>query len=646
MATLPDEVMRPLVVVDSLLEQRTRASEPLAISWGEQEHFQKALDLDNEERLARIPSLSDAECVDAVPPFSLVRYRCQVQDIFEPENFTLFYEEHSLGATRVEGPRLVTSKYREFVDPGAHCEFRSLGNAGLSRRGVCYCVPLPGETRWAREAGIAWSASSASVRLVPSAGQTAPRPKRSRAEEDVEMGAAEEPPKCPPRVVSAAAAQGTAAAEACGAHGPAGCPALTPKTAEEFGLNLPLPWEEQRGKGWSTPCIVKLYDRDEDSLRLGETVEIIGVLCIDPEGADFEPMSEQLFGDARRPSTSLVPRLHALAVRRLPFYNPAIPFSPSFLTETRLAIAWQRSFAEPGALAAARTAALEPLRQVLGGDALAAEYVLMLLVSRTFSKIPDTPLGKWALNLTAPTDAATFPDGWAALLTEAIGTLAPRAVHLSVTTETLNTRAWRPRKDFELNRLLASQLQLASGTVLVLDETQMGVGNLTADGVRAVKAISDMVSEQQLTCDFQVYDMRFPLEVLSILVSKSRSIIREPLVTAVPLRRGESGSAYTVPSAAAGFDAARVLLGLVTRQPQPMKIPEHMAEMISNDFANMRKAYGVSSDLCHIWLSLARAYCLTYGESELTPERWRALLALETERLQRCAAERFLDPSA
>jgi hypothetical protein len=273
----------------------------------------------------------------------------------------------------------------------------------------------------------------------------------------------------------------------------------------------------------------------------------------------------------------------------------------------------------------------------------------MLLVSRTFCKTDSTPLGKWALNLVASTASAALTPDWTASLTEAVGLVAPRAVHLPVTAETLNTRAWLPRKDFDLNRLIASQLQLASGTVLVLDETQMDVGTLTPQGVRAIKAISDVVSDQQLTCDFQVYDMRFPLEVLSILVSRSRSIVREPLVTPLPLRRAEGDAAavhQVPPLTGAGLDAARLLLALVSRQPRPLKIPENVAEMVSGHFANVRKAYGVPSDLCHVWMSLARAYCLTYGEDELTPARWQALLALETERLQRCVVDRLVEPSS
>jgi len=50
---------------------------------------------------------------------------------------------------------------------------------------------------------------------------------------------------------------------------------------------------------------------------------------------------EILGGDARQPSTALVPRLHAISVRKLPFFHPLVPFSPDWLTEARLAAAYQ-----------------------------------------------------------------------------------------------------------------------------------------------------------------------------------------------------------------------------------------------------------------------------------------------------------------
>ena len=47
---------------------------------------------------------------------------------------------------------------------------------------------------------------------------------------------------------------------------------------------------------------------------------------------------------------------------------------------------------------------------------------------------------------------------------------------------------WKPKKDFDANRLQSGLLQLAPGTLLVLDETQMETGTLDEAGVQAVQA--------------------------------------------------------------------------------------------------------------------------------------------------------------
>jgi hypothetical protein len=282
------------------------------------------------------------------------------------------------------------------------------------------------------------------------------------------------------------------------------------RTAEDFGLNFPIPEEERRGHGSSTACIVKLYDDDAEALKVCETVEIIGVLCVDPEIADLAMRGQMQddWRDARNPSTALVPRLHALAVRRLPFYHPLLPYSTDFLTEDRLAAAFQRQFAVPAALAAARTAALELLTKHLAGDVLAAEYMLMLLVSRSFRKYGEKNLGTWSLNL-AKWPQAMDCNGFVKAASE----LVPRAVHLEVNGETLNTRRWMPKKNYVANRLEAAQLQLASGTLLLLDETKMADCQLSPDGTKNLLAIGHLVNDSMMSCDFQSCDVKLPVEV-------------------------------------------------------------------------------------------------------------------------------------
>ena len=397
------------------------------------------------------------------------------------------------------------------------------------------------------------------------------------------------------------------------------------QNADSFGLNLPLPWESQK----SRPCIVKLYDEDADSLKVCETVEILGILCIDPSLAN---LGEQVatswpFPDARSPSTALVPRLHGLLVRRLPFYHPLFPFSPDWLSEARLASAFQRRLAGPDAVAAAREAAIKSLQKSLAGDEVAAEYVLALLASRVYGHINGTSLGHWSLNLSHWPSQLPVSS-----LFDAVSDLAPLAVHLEVTAGTLSAGQWKPKKDLEANRLVAGRLQLAPGTFVLLDESEMQPGDVNDNGVRALQAISSLVSDQQLPCDFSTYDVKIPLELKCLFASKGVSILKLADVV-LPLRANAAQSVDSI-----GLDAARFLLGLITRQTKPFRMPEDVATAFSQDFAQLRQEFReIEQRTVYVWSFLARAICFTHGEEELTIERWRSVLALERERLKRCA---------
>jgi len=333
-----------------------------------------------------------------------------------------------------------------------------------------------------------------------------------------------------------------------------------------------------------------------------------------------------------------VPRLHALAVRHLPFHHPLLPFTPAFLSEDRLAASFQRQFSVPGAMLSARNAAGEHLARCLGGDSLAAEYLLMLLVSRSFTKHGEKLLGTWSLNL------AGCPESLDAnALREASGELVPRAVHLEVTTNSLNTQRWQARKDFVANRLVAAQLQLAAGTLLMLDETKLTEGELTADGHKAIQAVHMLVTENKLSCDFASYDVNIPLELSCVLLSRRKSLVKDVDVL-LPLRVQTAATvANSCAVAPEAIGCARWLLALVTRSPRPVRIPDEVMKAFGEDFAAARQEFKVKPELAHTWMALARARCLTFGEEELSMQRWREVMQLERTRLCRCREDAMLE---
>lgn len=619
------EITHPLSVVDELFSRHLAAGNAPSLEWGEKMHFAHALGLDDEERFAQIPCLNEVEVADSLPPFSLVRFRALVQDVFEPEIFEAVVQE-SDEATGESRP--LTTKYREFIAPTAGKSLASLGKASYSQRGAYYCVPLPGETEWAQSKAAAWTLAGGGVVKRPVEPASSNRPKRSRPDEDMDMSADAVPP--PPPAVGAPREK-RRPGDTCNVIKPTSSPG-----ADQFGLNFPIPSEEGRGGGKSVACIVKLYDGDAESLRLCEAVEFVGVLCVNPEAANFGEMEEW---DARNPSTSFVPRLHAICLRRLPFQNPLVPYTPAFMTEARLAAAFQSNLAAPGLLAAIRSKAVEHLTSCLGGDTLAAQYVLMLLVSRSFAKHGEQSLGIWSLNL------GCWPEGLdTGKLKDAIARMVPRVACYDITAETLNTQRWRPVKDFAANRLLASQLQLAAGTAVIFDETRMTEGQLVDAGVRNVHAIRSLVNEQQLVCDFESYEVKIPLEVQSINVSPHKSIISDidVLLPLCPSAEVAAQCSCDFPSEL--LDALRLLVALVTRTAKPLRIPEEVAHKFGEDFAAARESRDIKPELAHTWMSLARAFCLTYGDDELTMEKWAQVLQMEGERLQRCREKKLLGP--
>lgn len=636
-----EELSRPLTVIDALFEKSISANGGAPVpEFGEHAHFRKVLGLDNEEALAKIPCLNDVELSESVPPFSLVRYRCLVQDVFEPEFYAgLFQEVDAAGATRY-----VTTKYRECIEPAAGRQLRELDNhGGLQQRGACYCVPMPGERSWARSAATEWTLAGGGsinpVQPTPAVSATSVATKRRRPDEDVSMGEPEGAEAQKPRVATAdGSSAAPPAAAATGNGGYLGTPAnATIKTAEEFGLNFPIPSEERRGHGASTACIVKLYDGDSEALKLCDSIEVIGVLCVN---TDLATLADATTGqmaddwrDARHPSTSLVPRLHALAVRHLPFQHPLLPFTADFLSEQRLSAAFQRQFSAPGAMLTARTAAIEQLSRCLGGDAVSVEYFLMLLVARSFSKHGEKLLGSWSLNLSGAKGLDT------AAIREAAGELVPRAVHLELTIKNLNEQKWRPRKDFVADRLVASQLQLAAGTLLMVDETKMSEGQLTNEGTKSLLSLQKLVQENKLACDFVSYDVSIPLEVPCVLLSERKSVVKDVDVLCPVRVQAQSGSA----AAPQALDAARWLIALVTRSTRPLRIPDEVMHVFGENFASARQEFKVSPELAHTWMALARARCLTFGEEELSLQRWREVMELEQTRLLRCREDSLLE---
>ncbi|GFH10776.1 uncharacterized protein HaLaN_06152 [Haematococcus lacustris] len=225
-----------------------------------------------------------------------------------------------------------------------------------------------------------------------------------------------------------------------------------------------------------------------------------------------------------------------------------------------------------------RAAAVQLLQGSLGGDALAAEAA------------GSGPLGIPALNLTRcpaappppassrPTPSATHSSELGEGLRSALALLLPLVSYLALSVEGCNNGQWAPRRDYDTNRL---------SSLLLVDETTLGPGQLQEAGIASFQALKGCLQDQG-------------------------------------------------PGLPGGVDPT-LLPGLRTylaaSAQLPYSIGESMTDRLQAEFVATRKADpAFSPEMFHTRLTLARAVCLSYGETELNEVRWRHVLDLEARR--------------
>jgi hypothetical protein len=78
-------------------------------------------------------------------------------------------------------------------------------------------------------------------------------------------------------------------------------------------------------------------------------------------------------------------------------------------------------------------------------------------------------------------------------------------MYLPLTLETLDTKKFSPRKNYDTNLLESGLLQMVDGTFLIGDETVMKTGTLKENGILSIKAMATLIEQQVVEYDFQYY---------------------------------------------------------------------------------------------------------------------------------------------
>jgi len=528
------------------------------------------------------------------PRGSLVRFVCFVQDVLEQEMYMFRYgiggKKTAICADIISDPELETQPMiREY----------------LSERLPLYCITVPGLSHWNLPTNTgAQSTIAGGNNLVDmlSPGKKSVHRKRpfeaqtgSMITDDEEMDINFRREKSPPatdvniRPVNRA-----------------------------VGYNIPLVSDSLKG---AFGAVIKIYDRDIASQPLlNRMLEIVGI--VEDRGAVLNSFCEDNYLTSDLDLS--VVRLHALQLRDLGPLD--VNNYTEALSRTQQVPSARRELC--AALPTVRNLLISYITSRLGGDELASEYLLSTIVSYVAERANSTVVGKNALNLILPPE---LPSKRVADLVES---LCARSAVIAVNIERLNSDVFVPTKDYSKNRLCTSCLQLPAGTVVVLDETELCSGQLNQRGLRNVAALRDLVSRQQVSYDFQYYQMDVVVDLPVIILSRSKSLVPcDVVVRCVPQNAADD----VVDPSGEAMQKIRMAVALLADSSWEFSFPEPVIGEIEQTFVKQRKespSTATQESLSNL-LSFARAYARTFGETQLSGDRWRSILELEMQRASR-----------
>lgn len=393
----------------------------------------------------------------------------------------------------------------------------------------------------------------------------------------------------------------------------------------EYLLNSPIQDRPSRA------CMVKVYE-DFDRHKLNTLVDVIGFLSVDPalDGsqdrlADYEgiDVEEHI---ASNPPPSLIPRIHAIAIRELAHVNPLLD-APQVHGESSDVYKDLHKV----------------LAQCLFGDEVAAHYLFCHLLSSIYARVDVENLGRCCLNL-SNLPAGVAGTDYLRQLYEIIELLVPVSHYLPLTLDSLNTTQFNPKKDFKTNRLTSGLLQLAPHTHLVIDETRLASGQLQSPGVAALGSISQLISHQIVKFDFQYYQLDFEMDVPVLVFSEGKSIL--PSDFHCPLKAAEDQPEAVrlineTLAAAKQFVRAKaneMRRFLTSQRAQPFTLAASVQGVIQNDLVELRRELNLKPDDFHLFLNLSRLVGKSLGKSAADAETWELVKSLEMERRSRVEA--------
>ncbi|KAM1141697.1 hypothetical protein FF1_041558 [Malus domestica] len=579
-----DCLANPLGAVRSTFEKAIASgSDPASFDgrdWGAVDIFRNFLYDDG--GLSQVPILNSAS-IRWVQPNTLVRFRGMIQDMLGNEFYVGAYKDGSVWRTN------------KFTDV-PQFPVDSTPDMRLWERRMLYCTPVPGQNSWAESSNAVMYASMESG--------TQQKEKRPRVDAEATDNMDYE--------VSDNGIEGSPSTKKLKENGHSTQQSITEGTSSGMIMAPDV-------NSGSLPCLIKIYDCLESDLKLNEVFEFVGVFTFDSEFKEDKDESDDFTNGFSEDvlvhlPPNKVPRLHCFIHRKLAVHD-FLPCSPT-------------NEPKPNLVKEIREALLRHLTAVLGNDGIAANFMLLHLLSMVYSRAGTVAVGKLSLNLTCLSRESAPVFG--TQLGLALKNLLPFTQCISLTVDYLNTASLAPRKDYETSRLITGALQLAEGSHVIFDETRLEAGILNSVGVENARLLKTLIELQKVEYDFKFYKLDMPADIQMLVLSEGKSNIL-PADVVLPFHPSSVASAEVTAEA---LEAWRWYLA--TLRSLPHSIDSELQKVIENDLVAARQEDRTlgTQDFSRL-LTMGRLMSMSFGETSLSLEHWQMVKELERLRRER-----------
>jgi hypothetical protein len=288
------------------------------------------------------------------------------------------------------------------------------------------------------------------------------------------------------------------------------------------------------------------------------------------------------------------------------------------------------------------------LSEIFGGDELLAEYILLYLTSRVFSRYSTIVTGKFCLNISRVNlekDLQTLDinpsknfnlttlESCVRKLFEAI---CGRFIYFPFTVKNMNEKTFKSFFDVTKDELRQGLLQVVDSTYFVVDERVMETGQLNENGLNNLQALVNLIEGQFMHYEYPYNNVEINQDVKIMLITQTKPIISKntTAITEVPLVKTQPFNFAVLDNLKEeDIENFRKFVFLVQHPYLKFVIETEISEKIQKDFLSERsKNPEYSPDNLDRNLNLSKLYAISNGETVMLYEDYCKIKELETYR--------------